>query len=65
MPKLHMSREDRIMIQKLMIAAPYTYACCSLWYSIAAKYGISINAKDDRRFRFYQRQGVIGNAKTN
>ena len=60
MPKLQMSLDDKIAIRKLMIAAPYTFACSSLWYHIAAKYGIGINEDDTKRFKFYQNQGVIG-----
>jgi hypothetical protein len=65
MPKPKISLNDKIAIRKLIIAAPYTFACSSLWYHIAAKYGIGINDNDAVRFRFYQRQGLIGNAKTN
>jgi hypothetical protein len=64
MPKQTLSLDDKIAIQKLMIAAPYSYACSSLWYGIADKYGISIYAPDDERFKFYKNQGIIGNAET-
>ncbi len=64
MPKQLMSLEDRVSILKLMKNAPYTYACSSIWYHVAEKYGISIYDDDDKRFKFYEKQGIIG-AQTN
>jgi hypothetical protein len=59
MPKPKLTLEDKIKIEKLMMDAPYSFACSSLWYHIAAKYGISIYVDDNERFKFYKNQGVI------
>ena len=48
---------DKIDVDKLKQlkqVAPYTYRCCSLWYDIAAKYGISYNALDSIRDDFLE-----------
>lgn len=51
-----MSPEDKDILKKLKESAPYTWRCCSNYYIIAAKYGISLDADDFLRNMFIDKE---------